>query len=218
LVIQRTRIAVSVILIGLVAACSNGGGSVATSSVPPSSPGTSKPIGEANFDQLRTRSLRLPALGVGAPCPTTPPLAFNLNGNSIVGRGKGPFRFGPYGPPLIVGDGNKTPWSVDPNYAGLLLVRGQRLDAHDQVTFGFWPTGFGTPAQQPGVPVAMTRQDSEGRTVVYQAELDIAADADRAGPFRVGAQMWSYPAAGCYAIQADGENFTEVTIVKVGAA
>jgi hypothetical protein len=30
--------------------------------------------------------------------------------------------------------------------------------------------------------------------------------------------MWSFPAAGCYAIQADGENFTEVTIVKVGAA
>jgi hypothetical protein len=55
------------------------------------------------------------------------------------------------------------------------------LDAHDQVTFGFWPTGFGTPAQQPGVPVATTRQDREGRTVVYQAELDIAADRRPSG-------------------------------------
>jgi hypothetical protein len=97
-------------------------------------------------------------------------------------------------------------------------VRGQRLDGPEQVTFGFWPAGFGTPAEQPGVPVVMKRQDIEGRTVVYQAELDIGLDANRAGAFRVGGHMWSFPARGCYVVQADGAGFTEVTIVELTAS
>jgi hypothetical protein len=179
----------SMLLAAFVVACSStSAGPVA--SPPPhisgatADPSTSSPVPQVSFEELRARPLRLPSLGAGSPCPATPTVVLNLNGNSIVARGKGPFHFGPYGWPLVASDFNKTPWSVDPAYMGLILVRGQRLDGPGQVTFGFWPAGFGTPAEQPGVPVVMKRKDTEGRTVVYQAELDIGPDADRVGASR----------------------------------
>ena len=46
-------------------------------------------------------------------CPIRPPSHIDLNGNSVVVDGQGPFYFGPFGFPLLVGDFNKTPWSVD---------------------------------------------------------------------------------------------------------
>jgi hypothetical protein len=64
----------------------------------------------------------------------------------------------------------------------------------------------------------MKRKDVECRTVVYQAELDIGLDADRVSAPRVGGHMWSFPARGCYLVQADGAGFTEVTIVEVTAS
>jgi hypothetical protein len=56
-----------------------------------------------------------------------------------------------------------------------------------------------------------TRPDHDGRTVVYQAELDIEAPAGG----RQDGQPWSYPVKGCYAIQVDGDAFSHVTILVV---
>jgi hypothetical protein len=125
--------------------------------------------------------------------------------------GAGPFHFGPYGFPHLAGDWSKTPWSVDNGYLGRILVRGRRVDGTGEVAFGFWPQGFGTPAEQPGVPVVFRRPDVMGRTVVYQAVLDI--DSPAGG--RVDGHFWSFPSAGCYAIQADGDGFTDVTVITV---
>jgi hypothetical protein len=50
-----------------------------------------------------------------------------------------------------------------------------------------------------------------GRTVVYQAELDIGSPAGG----RVDVHFWSFPSAGCYAIQADGDGFSDVTVITV---
>jgi hypothetical protein len=214
------RTVVSLLLVGLVVACapSSAGRVGSPSPFTHQEPLPSSPVQQASFEELRNRPLRLPSVSSGSVCPTTPTVAFKLNGNSVAGRGTGPFRFGPYGWPLVASDFNKTPWSVDPAYTGLVLVRGQRLDGPEQLTFGFWPAGFGTPAEQPGVPVVMKRHDVEGRTVIYQSELDISLDADRAGASRVGANMWSFPARGCYVVQADGARFTEVTIVEITAS
>jgi hypothetical protein len=100
---------------------------------------------------------------------------------------------------------------VDDGYLGRILVRGRRVDGTGEVAFGFWPQGFGTPAEQPGVPVVFRRPDVMGRTVVYQAELDIGSPAGG----RVDVHFWSFPSAGCYAIQADGDGFSDVTVITV---
>jgi hypothetical protein len=100
---------------------------------------------------------------------------------------------------------------VEAGYAGRLLVRGRRIDGPGDVAFGFWPLGFGTPAEAPGVPVVFKRTDSQGLTLVYQPELDI--DAPAGG--RSDGHFWSFPSAGCYAIQADGDTFTHVTVISV---
>jgi hypothetical protein len=83
------------------------------------------------------------------------------------------------------------------------------------VAFGFWPQGFGTPAQQIGVPVTFERLDQGGRRVVYQPELDIDVAAHDPAEWRAGGGFWSFPARGCYAIQADGEGFNKVTVIQV---
>lgn len=70
------------------------------------------------------------------------------------------------------------------------------------------------PAEQRGVPVSFSRLDSEGRTVVYQPELDVEAPAGGEGD----AHFWSFSAPGCYAIQADGDRFTNLTVIAVGEA
>lgn len=92
------------------------------------------------------------------------------------------------------------------------MIRGQRLDGPGRIAFGFWPQGFGTPAASPDVPVLFTRLDQQGRTVVYQSELDL----DMAVGGRDDGHFWSYPSAGCYMLQADGDTFANVTVVLVG--
>jgi hypothetical protein len=166
------------------------------------------------LEQLRARSLRVPALRPGSACPVTPLSRIHLPGSAVVdSHGQGPFYFGPFGPAWTAGDLNKTPWAVDSRYAGAVVVRGRQLDGPGVVAFGFWPLGFGTPAGRPDVPVLFQRPDQQGRMVVYQPELDLDPISPTA--WRTGGHFWSLPSQGCYAIQADGDTFTEVTIVQV---
>ncbi len=86
------------------------------------------------------------------------------------GEWSGAVYFGPNGFALLVGDFNKTPWSVDPRYLGRLVVRGRQLDGGAIVTFGFWPRQYGTSAERLDVSAHFRRADQERRTVVYQPE------------------------------------------------
>jgi hypothetical protein len=164
------------------------------------------------LDQLRVRpQLSVTAAG-GQTCPVSRTVTIKPKGQPIRANGKAPFYFGPWGGlPVSAGDFNKTPWMVDIAYSGGLLIRGHRLDGPGQVGFGFWPPGFGMPAQQEGVGVLFSRPDRDGRTVVYQPELDVSLPA---GGQSEG-HYWSFPAAGCYAIQVDGDRFSNVTVVLV---
>jgi hypothetical protein len=121
--------------------------------------------------------------------------------------GRGPFYFGTQ---IGVGDWNKNPWAVDPRYKNQVVVRGHRTDGAAILNFGYWPTGYGTPMQLADVVVSFTRQDTEGRTVVYQPELRLEAEPDGAY-WRLGSQFWSFPSAGCYAIEASGAGLDETT-------
>jgi hypothetical protein len=163
------------------------------------------------FAQLRSRSLRTTPLAPGAACTVSKPATITVGSASLPANGAAPFFFGPWGLAERSGDWNKTPWRVDIGYSGRLLVRGGRIDGPGAVNFGFWPRGFGTPAEQIGVPVAFTRPDQEGRPVVYQSEIDIEMPAGG----QSGAHFWSFPSGGCYAIQADGDTFTQVTVITV---
>ncbi len=164
-----------------------------------------------DFAQLRGRSLRTAAIAPGAACPVSKLATISFGSTSLPANGTPPFLFGPWGPNPTSGDWSKTPWRVDLGYSGRLLVRGGRIDGSGAVNFGFWPRGFGTPAEQVGVPVAFIRPDQEGRPVVYQPELDIDTPAGGSS----GGGFWSFPSAGCYAIQADGDTFTHVTVIRV---
>lgn len=181
----------------------------ACNSTPPHvspSPGT-----HIEFQQLRERPLRPPQLSAGGSCPITPSVPIKFTAATVSAHGHWPFYFGPWGWPIDAGDFTKTPWHVAPDYAGRLVIRGQRLDGPGRVAFGFWPQGFGTPAASPDVPVLFTRPDQQGRTVVYQSELDL----DTAIGGRDDGHFWSYPSAGCYVLQADGDTFASVTVVLV---
>jgi hypothetical protein len=147
----------------------------------------------------------------GGACPISAKSTINFTGSTNqMANGTSPFYFGPWGPSQSAGDFIKTPWVVKPGYTGRLLVRGRRIDGPGQVAFGFWPQGFGTPAEAPGVPIVFKRTDNEGRTTVYQPELDIDAPAGGRG----SGHIWSFPSAGCYAIQADGDTFTHVAVIS----
>jgi len=192
-------------LVGLLlAAC-------AQSAPPPAAPPmNSNP--HLSIDQLRVRpQLSVTAAG-GQTCPVSRTVAIRPRGQPLLANGNAPFYFGPWGGlPVSAGDLDKTPWMVDAAYKGRLVIRGRRVDGPGQVGFGFWPPGFGTPAQQPGVGVLFSRPDTEGHTVVYQPELDVSSPA---GGQSEG-HYWSFPAAGCYAIQVDGDRFTNITVLLI---
>jgi len=183
----------------------------AQSAPPPAAPPmNSNP--HLTLDQLRVRPQVTVTAAARQTCPVSRTVAIKPKGQPLLANGKAPFYFGPWGGlPVSAGDFNKTPWMVDIAYAGRLLVRGHRLDGPGQVGFGFWPPGFGTPAQQAGVGVMFSRPDSEGRTVVYQPELDVNLPAGG----QSDGHYWSFPAAGCYGIQVDGDRFTNFTVVLI---
>lgn len=161
----------------------------------------------AYISTVRGRPLRIPTLDPGGGCPVTPETTVNLGyGVKLPARGIGPFKFGPYGAPIIAIDFNKTPWYVPSEYDGPLILRGGQIDGGAVLAFGFWPD-----AAQPGLPILFARKDVEDRTVVFQGELDIGPRA------RSSAEMWSFPHPGCYAVQADGESFSDVTVVSVSS-
>ena len=173
---------------------------------------TTSPRPHLTFEELRARPLRLPHLAPRSPCPVSSEATVRFETVSVSAHGRWPFYFGPWGLPIDSGDLTKTPWHVAADYTGRLVVRGQRVDGPGQLAFGFWPYGYGTPAAAPDVSVLFTRPDQLGRTVVYQGELDV----DTAFGHRDDGHFWSYPSAGCYMVQADGDGFTNVTTVLVG--
>jgi len=145
-------------------------------------------------------------------CPIRPETKIQFdNGNTAVYWGRGPFYFGSQ---LEVGDWIKNPWAVDRKFTNELVVRGHRIDNGDVVNFGYWPADYGTPGALPDVPVSFTRQDTEGRTVIFQPEIRVAPTPG-SSRMRVGAQYWSFPSAGCYVIEATGPGVNQSTKVTV---
>src|ERR1700730_13103291 len=108
-----------------------------------------------------------PSPARSATCAASPHVRLAFGGSDYVGSG--PFYVGAL--PVLTGDLNKVPWAVSPGYGSPMTVTGSRGTGAGAGNFGFRPTGFGTPAQQPGVPVSFEHPDQQGRTIVFQPQL-----------------------------------------------
>ena len=160
-----------------------------------------------SLDQLRVRPQVSVTAAGGQTCPVSRTVAIRPKSQPLLANGNAPFYFGPWGGlPVSAGYLDKTPRMVDAAYKGRLVIRGRRVDGPGQVGFGFWLPAFGTPAQQPGVGVLFSRPDTEGHTVVYQPELDVSSPAGG----QSDGHYWSFPAAGCYAMQAEDRKSTRL--------
>jgi len=161
--------------------------------------------------------LRLPALAPGGTCPVSASRTFP-GGAGFSGRfsalGTGPLYLA--GPVLRSGavqlagrgqgwDQTKVIWVIGRDYAGPVLLRGARIDRPGALRFDHYlgasdPPGSGTAALAPH------------RQVLYV----------RGGLHAPAANVLdSYPddvfvhGAGCYAIQVDGEGFSERLVVQL---
>jgi hypothetical protein len=179
------RKALVVLVAGLVVAC---GGGVANQK--PASP---KPL---TYQQLAARPLKLPTISPGQSCP----------GNPITLEGGTAPRIGTH---VLLGFGtagpqggyawNKTVWELPPSSSlPIVLLRGSRLDGSGTLYFDGRGTG-------PSDAKQVTVVDSRGGQTPFFSELRLPLDSNAA--------FYAYPTtAGCYAIQADSDSFSEVLV------
>jgi len=141
------------------------------------------------------RPLASPAVPAGT-CPTGSPRAVNPAFGPAIGDGP---VFAVLGSGVLYAASAgmyKTLWVADPIYQGPVLIRGQQLDGNAGVAF---QVGV------PGTPIPEMRLQQSGATA----------------PSDLGWRQWPslsiLPGPGCYAIQVDGQTFTETVIVQVVA-
>lgn len=166
---------------------------------------TNTPPADA-YTALRQRPLNLPAISSGSPCPVTPGKEVSPNYGIALGNGPVyPVGLGANATAYFGGaqqDGGwyyvKVLWIGNRSYSGPVLVRGREIDKPNELGFG-----LGSAVQPP--------------TRLKELQLDtIANDASSA----IWNEWPSYTvvrAAGCYAYQVDGTNFTETIVFKAVA-
>jgi hypothetical protein len=164
-----------------------------------------------------TRPLRLPSLEAGASCPVSPTRRLPAGAGfsrPFSARGEAPFYLStsapvPVGSMRTTGDrgrwrDQKVIWAVDGSYAGPLLVRGGRIDRPGPLRFLRYIGAYGYAGD--------AGDDRPSRSLLYNW-YDLEATPDGA--------MSSFPsgifvrAAGCYAIQVDGTDFSEHLVFRV---
>ncbi len=174
---------------------------------------------------LRNRPLKLPTVGAGKTCPTT--ASHDLSPVVNGGKGKGPgFGFGP-GPAYLSGVVELYPggfdnevWLIEPSYEGPVLIRGQQINGSHIVSFAepiTFPLGGFSSAGSPPPGAAVTSVIIEGQAVPFYQELDLPAmsSTDAKGFWRMFFARTHIEAAGCYAFQLDGLDFSLATVVQV---
>jgi hypothetical protein len=173
------------------------------------------PAGYSSFDgtpgavpvALR-RPLDIPVLRKGARCPVSAPgkVVSPYYGAAI---GKGPiygislvsladsgvlsFDYPPGPNSLFAGSlwgGQALKWLADPTYTGPVLIRGLQLDGQNRLGFGNGPWPFSEMQLAPG----------EGDP--------------QAGGWRGWGGYARFRAPGCYGVQVDGTNFSEVIVLR----
>jgi hypothetical protein len=168
------------------------------------------------------RPLHLPRIATGLPCPVSPaktyPKGAGFSGPytavgdgafTLTGDGTVPVDFTPPADDSFAGTGwpgMKVIWRVDPDYVGPVLLRGARLDGPGQLRFGSYTgmVGQGTP---PGASFQAQAYPELGYPAVDDRPSAVTYPSD----IRV-------QSPGCYGLQVDGTNFSEVIIFAVTSA
>ena len=179
------------LLVGVLAAC---GGATA------GSVGSPTPM---SIQELAQRPLKFPPVAAGKPCPTSD---VTLLGGTAPRLGK-PISFGfgtrADGSPWPNGGNalNKAVWDYSGSMMQLTaLLRGGRLDGQGSLYFA--GNGISNPE-----PSRITVPDPQGGQILFYPLLRL--------PVESNAAFYLYPTtAGCYAIQADSDKFSEVVIFK----
>src|SRR6266550_1914595 len=142
---------------------------------------------------LEARPLALQPLDAGQQCPTGEPVRLAIRTSS----GKWP-NYG-FGRRPVYLSGQTTFYAggdqvivllTDPTYTGPVLVRSSRLDGVGSLTFRELDAATGAP----------------------EAWLPKTSSPPNWGAWE---SMMSAPSQGCYGLQFDGENFTEVVVIKL---
>lgn len=151
------------------------------------------------FQPLAARPLKLPMVAAGSPCPASPVTILG----GVAPRIGTPLRlgFGNARGPQGAYAFNKTVLDfAGATSAGNVLLRGSRLDGSGKLYFG----GFGIGSID---VAAVSVTDPQGGQVPFYAELPLSIEST--------AVFYTYPtSAGCYGIQADSDNFSEVIVFK----
>jgi hypothetical protein len=183
--LEQMRRALLVLVAGLVVTC--GGGAANQQAASPKA---------LTYQQLAARPLKLPAISSGQTCPASP---ITLKGGAAPRIGTHVlFGFGTAGPQGGYA-WNKTVWELPPSSSlPIVLLRGGRLDGSG--TLYFDGQGIG-----PSDAKQVTVVDSRGGQTPFFSELRLPLDSNAA--------FYAYPTtAGCYAIQADSDSFSEVIV------
>jgi hypothetical protein len=165
------------------------------------------------------RPLHLPSLAPGQACPVSPTRTFT-GGAGFTGRftgiGSGPLYLTPFGRKpsdallLTAGYGSrqwpgyKVIWVIDRYYGGPLLLRGGRIDKPGELRFERYLGAADYPKSS--IPA-----DRPQHSVLY-VRGGLGAEGPRvldSSPSGVFAQS-----SGCYAIQVDGQGFTETIVFR----
>ena len=149
--------------------------------------------------------LHLPVVKPGASCPTTPEKT--VTSSFGIAQGKGPVyatldtttiaspavlnyadasQFGSGGSGNQGWGGQKVLWFIDPNYQGLVLIRGHQLDGVHEMRFG--------------------------TTLDQQLVFDTSTSGG--SPWPNFPSYTRLQAPGCYAYQVDGNNFSYVIVFQ----
>ena len=217
---------VGVVAVGAVIVNAEGSKSPAStpgskSAAPATNPNGTKPATTKNgLPASLYRPLHLPVVAAGAACPVSPSKTYPSGGGffgafkamstgpvALADASPIPVNFSPQSDNSYAGTGwpgTKAIWRISPSYMGPVLFRGARLDGTGQLRFDHYLDAVGTTFT--GSPDTNAYPD-----LGYAAEDGIKYV--RTPPS--GIRMQS---PGCYGIQIDGTNFSEVITFKVIAA
>jgi hypothetical protein len=168
------------------------------------------------------RPLHLPKFATGLPCPVSPAKTYPTGGGfsgpytavgagpfTLTGNGTVPVDFTPPANDEFLGTGwpgMKVIWRLDPAYTGPVLLRGARLDGPGELRFGSYT---GTVGQ--GTPPGASSQAQAYAELGYPGEDSTPSATTYPSDIRV-------QSPGCYGLQVDGLNFSEVITFAVTAS
>lgn len=158
------------------------------------------------LESLRRRTLQLPTLAPGQPCPraqgriVSPEIAPAIGHGPIYAAGLGEagiLDFG-YPPPKESGfygsewSGQKVLWAQAPSYRGPVLIRGRQLDGPNELRF--------SEGKQPPLELWLRAYDATGN--------------EQLTGWRYMPSYTRLRAPGCYAYQVDGQGFSDIIIFE----